>query len=150
MVNEALSSKQLQSGGTFRNVITRKLDRVIVPIFAEIIALIDRNYNLDLADPSMPVFQFWLAMFRDRKVMQFIYTEMVVRKQVPGAGSRMAEEEFQCQFPFSWMVWEAFKAQWDAAKSTAGTLILRTMSWREYMWKCVSCVLSFCTWSYTW
>ena len=123
VLREALSAKKLQSGGTFRNVIARKLDEVIIPIFAEIIALIDRNYNLDLASPksnSTPLTQFWLAMFRDPKVMHFSYTEMSVREQIPGIGGRMAEEEFRCQLPFSWLVQEAFEAQWDSAKSTSG------------------------------
>ena len=123
VLREALSAKKLQSGGTFRNVIARKLDEVIIPIFAEIIALIDHNYNLDLVDPkshNTPVAQFWLAMFRDPKVMQFSFAEMSVREQVPGVGGRMAEEEFRCQLPFSWLVREAFEAQWDSAKSVAG------------------------------
>ena len=119
VLNEALNAKKLQSGGTFRNVIARKLNEVIIPIFSKIIALIDRNYNLDLANPngnSTPVTQFWLAIFRDPKVMHFSYTEMSVREQVPG----MTEEEFRCRLPFSWLVREAFEAQWDSAKNTSG------------------------------
>ena len=131
VLREALSPKKLQSGGTFRNVIARKLDEVIIPIFAEIIALIDHNYNLDLVDPkshSTPVAQFWLAMFCDPKVMQFSYAEMSVRKQVPGVGGKMAEEEFRCQLPFSWLVREAFDAQWNSAKSIAGNFV-----WHWYL-----------------
>ena len=135
MVNEALSSKKLQSGGTFQNVIARKLDQVIVPLFAEIIAMIDHNYNLDLVDPSVPVFQLWLAMFREGRVMQFVYTDMVVREQVPGAGGRMAEEDFRCQLPFSWLVWETFEAQLDAAKNTAGSLHI----YYQIMYMCLLC-----------
>ena len=127
VLNEALSAKKLQSGGTFRNVIARKLDEVIIPIFAEIIALIDHNYNLDLVDPKIhntPVTQFWLAMFRNPHVMHFSYADMSVREQVPGVGGRLAEEEFRCQLPFSWLVREAFEAQWDSAKSVAGNRVL--------------------------
>ena len=127
VLNEALSAKKLQSGGTFRNVIARKLDEVIIPIFAEIIALIDHNYNLDLVDPKInntPVTQFWLAMFRNPHVMHFSYSDMSVREQVPGVGGRLAEEEFRCQLPFSWLVREAFEAQWDSAKSVAGDCVL--------------------------
>ena len=32
---EAMNEKRLQCGGTFRNVLSRKLDEVVVPIFAE-------------------------------------------------------------------------------------------------------------------
>ena len=127
VLNEALNAKKLQSGGTFRNVIARKLDEVIIPIFAEIIALIDHNYNLDLVDPKthdIPLTHFWLAMFRNPQVMHFSYADMSVREQVPGVGGRMAEKEFRCQLPFSWPVREAFEAQWDSAKSIAGNDVL--------------------------
>ena len=127
VLNEALNAKKLQSRGTFRNVITRELDEVIIPIFAEIIALIDHNYNLDLVNPktcNTPVTQFWLAMFHNRQVMHFSYADMSVREQVPGIGGRLAEEEFRCQLPFSWLVQEAFEAQWDSAKSVAGNYVL--------------------------
>ena len=123
VLNEALSAKKLQSGGTFRNVIARKLDEAIIPIFAEVIALIDRNYNLDLANPKKngtSVTQFWLAMFRNHKVMHFSYADMSVR-EMPVMGGRMADEEFRCQLPFSWLVQEAFEVQWTSAKSTTGS-----------------------------
>ena len=127
VLNEALDAKKLKSGGTFRNVIARKLNDVVVPIFAEILAMIDHNYNLDLVDPKTqdtPVTQFWLAMFRNPQVMHFSYADMSVREQVPGVGGRLAEEEFRCQLPFSWLVREAFEAQWDSAKSVAGDYVL--------------------------
>ena len=120
---EALSAKKLLSGGTFRNVIARKLDEVITPIFAKVIALLDHNCNLDLANPKKndtSVTQFWLAMFRDPKVMCFSYAEMLVMEMVPVVGGRKAAEEVRCQFPFSWLVQEAFDAQWASAKSTTG------------------------------
>ena len=127
MLNEALNAVKLQNGGTFRNVLARKLDGVIIPIFAGIIGFIDRNYNLNLirdkADKPA-TFHFWLDMFRDPQIMQFHYDEMAVREQVPGAGGRMSEEDFRCHLPFSWLIKETFDSQWDNAKRIASISIL--------------------------
>ena len=127
VLNEALSSRKLQNGGTFQNVLARKVDDVLVPIFSEIIALVDRNYNLNCLshkEKNSPLYQFWLAMFRNPAIMQLHYKDMVTmqgrhREQVPGMGGRMAEEDFKCQLPFSWLVKETVDSQWHNAKSTA-------------------------------
>ena len=126
VLNEALNARKLQSGGTFQNVLARRLDEVLIPIFSEIIALVDRNYNLDRLDPkneNSPLSQFWLAMFRNSAIVQLRYEDMATRgrhrEQVPGAGGRMAEEDFKCQLPFSWLVKEAVDAHWHSARSTA-------------------------------
>ena len=123
VLNEALSIRKLHNGGTFQNVLARKLDGVLVPIFSEIIALVDHNYNLNHLDPknkNPPVYQFWLTMFRNQ---QLNYQEMVAggvhREKTPGAEGRMAEEDFKCQLPFSWQVKAAVDSLWYSAKSTA-------------------------------
>lgn len=118
VINEAMNAKSLQHGGTFRNALSRKVDEVIIPIFSEIIASIDKNFNLDLIDPkneSSPLSQFWLKMFRDFRIMQFNYKHLInPRKQIPGI------EDFKCELPFSWLIYEALDSQWDIAKSSAG------------------------------
>ena len=48
VLNEALSTEKLQSGGTFQNVLTRRLDDVIVPLFADILLFVDHYFNLNL------------------------------------------------------------------------------------------------------
>ena len=127
ILNEALSARKLQNGGTFQNVLARKLDSVLVPMFSEIIALVDRNYNLNhlnSQEKNSPLYQFWLAMFRNQ---QFHYQDMVTqgmhREQVPGVRGRMVEEDFMCQLPFSWLVKETVDSQWYSAKSTVEGII---------------------------
>ena len=132
VVNEALSARKLQNGGTFQNVLARKIDNVLTPIFSEIITLMDHNYNLNhlvFKEKDSPRYQLWLAMFRNPAIMQLHYKDMVATQgdghteQVPGTGGRIAEEEFMCQMPFSWLIKEAVDSQWHIAKSTAkGTL----------------------------
>lgn len=125
--NEAMSHKSLQYGGTFRNVLSRKIDAVIIPIFSQIIASIDQNYNLSLIDPgdeNSPRSQFWLNMFSDCSIMQFNYTDLVIPKEhLLGMGGRKAKEDFRSEFPFSWLVFEMVESQWDNAKSYAGIII---------------------------
>lgn len=124
VINEAMDLRSLQHGGTFRNVLSRKVDNVIVPIFSEIISVIDQNYNLDLIDPrseDLAVSQFWLSVFRDPDMMQFCYTDVVnPRKQVPGVGGRKAGEDFKCEMPFSWLIHSAVQSQWDNSRCSSG------------------------------
>ena len=125
VLNEALNVSKLEVGGTFRNVLARKIDEVVIPIFAKIIACIDYNYNLDLIDPkseNSPRSQFWLAMFREPEVLQLKYSEMQ-GDTVPGVGGRKANKDFRCKMPFFWLIKETVDSQWDSARSTTGVLI---------------------------
>ena len=123
VLSEALNSSNLEVGGTFRNVLARKIDEVVIPIFAEIIANIDRNYNLDLINPKeteSSLSQFWLAMFREPKIQPLKYSEMAQGGRVSGLGGRKVDQDFRCQLPFFWLVKDAVDLQWNNAKSQAG------------------------------
>ena len=126
VIKEAMNPKSLQHGGTFRNVLSRKVDDVVIPIFSEILASIDQNYNLNLIDPKREnpsLSQFWLKMFMDSQIMQFNYLHMVTtREQVPGLGGRKSGEDFVCDLPFSWLIFEAVSGLWDNANSSTGIL----------------------------
>lgn len=129
VLDEAMNLKKLHTGGTFGNVLARKVDEVIVPIFAYIISVIDQNYNLDLLEPGskliLPVSQLWLAIFQHSNVLPFNYDTIAASKEkLPGAGSRRSEEEFMCQFPFSWIINDTISALWNNAKRIAGVLII--------------------------
>ena len=52
VLKEALSGKKLQSGGTFQNVLSRKLDEVIIPIFAAVLLFVDQFSNLNILEHS--------------------------------------------------------------------------------------------------
>ena len=124
VIKEAMDAKSLQHGGTFRNVLSRKVDKVVIPIFSEIIGSIDQNYNLNLIEAKneeSPLSQFWLSMFSESRIMQFDYESMSTpRLQVPGVGARMSGEDFMCQLPFSWIIYESVDSQLDNARSLAG------------------------------
>lgn len=125
VIKEAMNPKSLHHGGTFRNVLSRKVDDVVIPIFSEILASVDRNYNLNLIDPKKgnpSLSQFWLKMFIDSQIMPFNYLDMVTpREQVPGLGGRKSGEDFVCELPFSWIIFETVNSHWDnAAMSSTG------------------------------
>ena len=131
VLDEALSSSSLEVGGTFRNVLVRKIDEVVIPIFAKIIASIDHHYNMDLINPKdkkslkeSPLSQFWLAMFRDPKVQQLKYSELVQGVKVTGLGGRRTEQDFNCKLPFFWLIKDAVDSQWDNAKHNAGMYLI--------------------------
>ena len=122
VIDEAMNPKSLHHRGTFRNVLTKRVDKIVIPIFSEIIARIDRNCNLDLINPknedSISLSQFWLKMF---SIVDFYYDEFITpREQVPGVGERKADIDFKCTLPFSWLIFEAVDSQWNNAKSSTG------------------------------
>ena len=126
VLSEAMNIHNLQTGGTFKNVLSRKLDNVIIPFFAEIIAFIDHNCNLNLlqtVSPPTPLSQFWLKIFSSERAEQALhYDDMATGVQKVA----MRDEEFECEFPFSWLVKELMDSQWDNAQTTAGTKCMCT------------------------
>ena len=124
IIREAMNQKSLQHGGTFCNALTRKFDKIVTPIFSEILAKIDQHHNLNLIDPKnkhLCLSPLWLKIFNESQIMNFSYSDMVTPKeQVPGLGARKSYEDFVCQFPFSWLVFEAVNSQWDNAKKETG------------------------------
>lgn len=119
VLDEALNPKHLQFGGTFTNVLTRRIDEILTPILAEIIASIDFNYNLDLLRDhhvrDTPIHTLWISMFET-----YEYKEVGAnpRDQVPGVGGHLSENVFKCQFPFSWIIKDRVEAERRYLQST--------------------------------
>ena len=105
VLKEALSGRKLQIGGTFQNVLERRLDEVIVPIFSAILSFTDHYSNLDLIKPRYinmsihslsyyyncshprqeevnPLRQLWLQVFSDDKLCQFSYESFSMGKGI--------------------------------------------------------------------
>ena len=113
-----MNAKRLRNGGTFRNVLARKMDQVVVPFFAEIISGVDCYYNLNLIDPmdeETALSQFWIAMFRDSEIMQWSFTDMTVQV-VP----QISQMGFKCKLPFCWIIKDVVdsQVQWKALSSS--------------------------------
>ena len=117
VLTQALSSKELQNRGTFQHVLSQKMDDVIEPKFAEILAFIDTNHNLDLiSGQHSAVSRLWISFFSNPHICHFSYEELAAKSRQ----HILAEEEFRCQFPFSWLVRQSVEEAWSTAKNTAG------------------------------
>lgn len=107
ILTEALSAAQLCCGGTFRNVLSRKIDNEIVPIFSGMLDYIDQACNLDLlVNGSEEIKKLWLKMFTDADVMTFHFS-------LQGKGLQLNEalligsvipKNYKCGFPFFWLI----------------------------------------------
>ena len=105
MLEEALNIQRLQHGGTFRNALIRKIDEVVLPIFAEIIDWCDYKCNLDLIhQQSNPAIgKFWLSMFKSSHIGSLATH---TKRQVVEA------KHYKCKLPFSWVIVETMDSVW--------------------------------------
>ena len=121
VLNEAMDATKLQSSGTFRKVLARKLDEEMSRPFAKIIAFIDCHSNLNLLDQALSgrsdtsFAYLWLAIFGLPTI-----SDLITGREVPGVGGRRSFSDFKCQFPFSWIVKQTFDDVWINAKIVAG------------------------------
>ncbi|KAJ7339392.1 hypothetical protein OS493_005787 [Desmophyllum pertusum] len=110
--SEALAGTGVQECGTFRKAIWKRVYSAVVPILAEIIALADRDSNLDLMtnDDSTWVSTLWLKILANPKISELSYNKMIspvtnsVRERVQVIGSGAGGHRFRCQFPFSFLI----------------------------------------------
>ena len=124
VLNEALDCRRLQQGGTFRNSLTRRLDEVIIPIFAAVIAFCDQYCNLNLVrgiNENDSVLRFWLSMFKNSDVVLFNYEDMATNPKSDIGGGK-ASEDFECKMPFFWIIKEAIDSIWNSVSNNAGEI----------------------------
>ena len=120
---EALKHSQIS--GTFRNALSRRLDKILLPILAKIIALIDKNFNLtiihvhrDNTKISSPIARLWLEIFSERTLCRITYEDIFTtnnvaktKKWIPGIGATLSDKFYTCSFPFSWICREVINVQ---------------------------------------
>ena len=119
VLTEAMNLRKLHMGGTFKNALAKKVDEVVIPLFAQVIAIIDRNQNLnhlkDLGKKQCSVHDLWLQIFNSPNVLDLDYEQLIRKEKVP-----VADDNFQCKFPFSWIVKEAIDNLWESTRNTTG------------------------------
>ena len=114
LLQTANCGEDIQSSGTFRKAINLRINNTITPLLAELIALLDRNGNLDLAlhNEELPecLFNLWQDIFRDERLLVLQYKDIISphtllpRRRVPVLSDGTDGEYFKAHFPFSWMV----------------------------------------------
>ena len=126
---EALSGTGVQEWGTFRKALLKRVYSSVVPILAEIVALADRDSNLDLIkNVSFKVSTLWLRILANPNISELSYSKMIspvtnsVRERVQVLGSGARGHTFQCMFPFSFLVKHQVDELLNSASSVAGSL----------------------------
>ena len=69
----------------------------------------------------------WHAIFSNKEVMRFSFQNYTLgfgiayQVAVPGTGQTLAaESEFDCEFPFFWLIKEAIESKWESVRSSLG------------------------------
>lgn len=110
VLNEALDLRRRQHSGTFCSSLTRKLDEVIIPIFAEVIAFCDQYCNLNLIHSleNDAITKLWISIFKHPDIIAFNYDDIITN---PRSSMHLINENaadcFECQLPFFWLIKDA-------------------------------------------
>uniref|UniRef100_A0A4W3JT85 RING-type E3 ubiquitin transferase n=1 Tax=Callorhinchus milii TaxID=7868 RepID=A0A4W3JT85_CALMI len=80
MYNEALKLDALQEGGTFRHTLWKCIQNVVAPNLAQLISVLDRDYNLSLLDDpgvSHEIKKVWLNIFSDIQILKVFKVSLI-------------------------------------------------------------------------
>lgn len=104
--DEAMNMTKLQEAGTFQNAIVRKIDGIIIPIFAKIISIIDKYCNLKLlsSETDTELKELWLNLYSSDYVTGLIMSKLQSTTGDSLSASNSSSRQFSCQFPFSWIL----------------------------------------------
>ncbi|KAI1884420.1 hypothetical protein AGOR_G00226220 [Albula goreensis] len=136
--NEASNIDALQEGGTFRHTLWKRVQSVVTPLLAQVVAMVDRDCNLDLLldrNSGEPVKRFWLDIFSNERLLEVPYarvdhnseskTILVQSHITPDLGRG-------CAMPFSWRIRDFLEELWVHALQHEG----QTMGqFEEFFWK---------------
>ncbi|XP_066836382.1 E3 ubiquitin-protein ligase RNF213 isoform X3 [Anser cygnoides] len=117
VLREASNLSALQEAGTFRHTLWKRVQNVITPFLALLIAVIDRNGNLELLVRPTPewVTKLWMFIFSDTKLLTIPYnvgknssqTEIILVQN-----SMMVSADAGNEMPFSWRIKEYLDEMW--------------------------------------
>ncbi|KAK2555497.1 E3 ubiquitin-protein ligase rnf213-alpha [Acropora cervicornis] len=122
--SEALSGTGIQESGTFRKALWQRVYSSVIPILSEVIAVVDRDSNLELvSEESTWLSRLWIAFFQDQTLVELHYDNFlslesgIIRERAPVTTSGHERHIFDVQFPFSWLIKERIDAMWKEATS---------------------------------
>ncbi|XP_056361664.1 E3 ubiquitin-protein ligase RNF213 [Oenanthe melanoleuca] len=126
VLREASNLSALQEAGTFRHTLWKRVQKVVTPLLALLITVIDRNGNLELlARPGAKwVTDLWMFIFSDTKFLSV----------PPGVGKNSSQPEIILvqnnkmvsadagnEMPFSWRIKEYLEEMWLEAQYIQNT-----------------------------
>ncbi|KAH1171819.1 hypothetical protein KIL84_007437, partial [Mauremys mutica] len=110
----ALSSEFILEGTSFRHVVWIHLEDILANMFAQILAVIDANNNLDHITQETPISDLWLQMFKDESFLKIKYTSKAPDAKISVLSmSEDPSRSTQCCFPFSWVLKARLDEIWE-------------------------------------
>ena len=130
VIDEACNSASLQCDGTFHHVLSRKLDGVMIPIFANILTFADCYNNLEMicaakyiqyshacifnhimycysiffSNVSQLKKQLWVKIFNNEDLYKFFFHNQSTDTAEFNKLHEVLKQDFTCQFPFFWVI----------------------------------------------
>ena len=121
--------RDIQSSGTFRKAVNLHINSAIIPLLSELLALLDRNGNLELNARDHSLYNIWHDIFRNEELFTLSYkdtispTTQLPRRRVPILSDGPGGKFFQVKFPFSFLIQEFMNKQWQNCMEIQGKLI---------------------------
>ncbi|XP_030418159.1 E3 ubiquitin-protein ligase RNF213-like isoform X2 [Gopherus evgoodei] len=110
----ALSSEFILEGTSFRHVVWIHLEDILANMFAQILAVIDANNNLNHISQETPISDLWLQMFKDESFLKIKYTSKAPDAKISVLSmSEDPSRSTQCCFPFSWVLKARLDEIWE-------------------------------------
>ncbi|XP_021270744.1 E3 ubiquitin-protein ligase RNF213 isoform X1 [Numida meleagris] len=126
VLREASNLSALQEAGTFRHTLWKRVQKAITPFLALLIAVIDRNGNLELLARPVPewVTNLWMFIFSDTKLLTVpsgvgknsSQTEIILVQN-----SMTVSADAGNKMPFSWRIKEYLDEMWLKAQYIQNT-----------------------------
>ncbi|XP_074936539.1 E3 ubiquitin-protein ligase rnf213-alpha-like, partial [Phalacrocorax aristotelis] len=101
----ALCTEFILEDTPFRQALWTHLEDIVANIFAQILAVVDANNNLDHISQGSLLTELWLQMFQEETFLKIKYTSKAADARISVLS--MTEDpntSLSCQFPFSWVL----------------------------------------------
>ncbi|XP_074967750.1 E3 ubiquitin-protein ligase RNF213 [Phalacrocorax aristotelis] len=126
VLREASNLSALQEAGTFRHALWKRVQNVVTPFLALLIAVIDRNGNLELlVKPAAEwVTNLWMFIFSDTKLLTVPYSVGKNSSQpevIVVQNNMMVSADSGNEMPFSWRIKEYLDEMWLKAQYIQNT-----------------------------
>uniref|UniRef100_U3KDA3 RING-type E3 ubiquitin transferase n=1 Tax=Ficedula albicollis TaxID=59894 RepID=U3KDA3_FICAL len=131
VLREASNLSALQEAGTFRHTLWKRVQKVVTPLLALLITVIDRNGNLELlARPGTKwVTDLWMFIFSDTKFLSVPPARCVNDLLSPSSqpeiilvqNNMMVSADAGNEMPFSWRIKEYLEEMWLEAQYIQNT-----------------------------
>ncbi|XP_074426105.1 E3 ubiquitin-protein ligase rnf213-alpha-like isoform X2 [Larus michahellis] len=117
----AVSSEFILEDSSFRHALWMHLEDIVANLFAQILAVVDANNNLDHLFPLSPLSELWLQMFKEESFLRIKYTSKEQDAKISVLS--MTEDpntSVFCQFPFSWVLKAYLEQLWEGVYNMKG------------------------------